>query len=124
MKTIQILLIAFVLSSSAYAFGDRERSALIGFGAGILVAHLADQAKNTHFNDTVAYSSRVVQPVKQVAYYDTHHKQYNHFANKHHKESKRFAKHTHKKACKKQQRKHHHRDNIVVVNRYNTHYHY
>jgi hypothetical protein len=149
MKTITILLTSLLLTSSAYAFGDRERNAILGFGAGVLVSHMINEYHNDKRGSLdlhASFGETVVQPVRHVVhreprYHREHHQERKYCASdrahvkKHHRNDRHYAKHAYKKgfakgykkgykkAYKKHMRKHHRAD-VVAVNNYSSHYYY
>jgi len=122
MKTLKILLVSLLIASSAFAFGQNERNALLGFGAGILAAHLIHQ-NSSNYDSHVSYQTKIVEPVRHVVHREPRYeREYSH-SRQHHKYEKRYSKHHHKKH-NKHTRSHKHDRDVVVINRYNSHYYY
>ena len=121
MKKIQIIILSLLVASSAFAWGENERSALLGFGAGVIVSQLVNN-HDRNYNTRVSYEDRIVhkRPVKvcRDTRYITkrkHHKvQNNHYTKRHHN--------GHNKHHRKNHRKHH--NDTVVVNHYRSNYYY
>ena len=112
MKKLALVFLGLLLATQAYAFGKNERNALLGFGAGILVAHIIDKHQNVSYQDhsRVNYGQRVVYSQPQHVVYEREPQR------KHHRKEHKMRKHAH--------RDHRGHRDVVVVNHYRDHYYY
>jgi hypothetical protein len=56
MKAAEILLAtSLFMATQAFAWGEREQNVLLGFGAGLLVSHIAEMHKDHRTGTTYTY---------------------------------------------------------------------
>ena len=124
MKKFTIILVSLLVTSQAFAFSESERNALFGLGVGIIVSQIINN-NNTHsnYNTRVVYEKEIfhARPQKnhnRKRYINRNDKRRHAKFNNNNRHNKHYRKNRHSKHYSR-----HHND-VVVVNRYRTHYYY